>query len=157
MRSGTFEIESHGYQTIVTGIAIANAKVICHVGEDTRVHIFKVPGPNVERFCAHQFFGNTGPQHERTRDFLALHDLFECERRDDVQCLPGIVAFTMPGCPFHNRVVIRHARLLRGLGDTIHIRAQCNHRLARSITPSGNPCRRHARYTPFDFESLFLQ
>ena len=61
----------------------------------------------------------------------------------------------MTRCAFDNRIVIRHARFLRGSRNAVHIADEPDHRLARSV--SGDPRRGDFRDPTLYLETILLQ
>ena len=57
---------------------------------------------------------------------------FTRDRGGDVQRLAGVVPFAVARRAFDDRIVIRDAGLLRRLRNAVDVRAQRDHRLARS-------------------------
>ena len=96
-----------------------------------------------------------GQSIKRARNAFVLHQLLQRERRGDVHRLAGIVPLAVAGAAFHQRLVIRHARLLRNIRQRIGIAAECDHRAAR--TPARNPAGRHAGHAAFHLEAMALQ
>ena len=84
---------------------------------------------------------------------ILLHHFLQRERRDDVNGLPGIVPFPMPGRALNDRIVISHARLLRRLRNAINIRDESDHRLAGA--PGGHPRRGNSRDAALDRKPFF--
>ncbi len=69
--------------------------------------------------------------------------------------IAGVVALTVPRRAFDDRIVICHARLLRGLRDAVDVGAQRDHRLARP--PCGDPRRGNAAKATLHLEAEFLE
>jgi len=127
------------------------------VGENAGIHILEIPVAHVKRFSTDEFFGHAGPEHERTGNFVALHQLLHRQHRHDVQGLPGIVPFAVTGRTLHNRVFVGHAGFLTGFGNAVDVGANGNERLARP--PGRDPGRWNPSYAflhgePFFFEQI---
>ena len=112
-------------------------------------------GADVVGLRAEQLLGDAGPELERPRQMLLLHDLLDRERRRDLQRHAGVVSFAVARRALDHRLVLRDARLLRRLRDAVDVGAQRDDRLARS--PGRHPRRRNAgdaspaRVKPFFF------
>jgi hypothetical protein len=125
------------------------------VRKDDDIGVFEVAVANVVRLGREQFFRDAGPQLDRSRNLLALHDLLQHDRCRDVQRHAGVVSFAVSRPAFEKRIVVRHAGLLRPRRDAVDIGAKRDHRLPRS--PRRHPRRRNAGDPLFDCEPLLPQ
>jgi hypothetical protein len=125
------------------------------VGEDAGIHVFEIAIADVKGLGPHEFFGYARPEHQRTRNLVALHQFFHGQCRYDIQRLPRIVALAVAGCPFYDGVFIGYARLLAGFRDAVYVGADGDNGLA--ATPGGYPGGGHAGDVFLDGEALFFE
>ncbi len=123
--------------------------------EQHGIHAFEVAIANVIGLRAQQLFGDSRPYLDRPREMVLDHHILHRKRRNDVHRLPGVMAFAVSRRARNDGVVIRHARLLRGLRNAVEIGAQRDHRLARA--PRRHPRRRYSRDAVLDLEAILLQ
>ena len=88
------------------------------------------PGAHEEGLAAQKFLGDARPDHQRTGKFFALHEVLDCERRDDIDRLSRIVTFAMARRSFDQWLAIGDAGLLRRFRKAIDIAAERNDRTA---------------------------
>ena len=145
----------HRHEPVAAGVAPRDIQVVADVREQVHVHVLEHPIANEPRLRRHQFLGHTRPEHQRARQLVALHDLLHRNRRDDVERHAGVVAFAVARRAFDDRIVIRHAGLLRRLRNAVDVGAQRDHGLARS--PCGHPRRGNARLAARDREAVLFE
>src|SRR5207248_8666587 len=131
------------------------AQVVVDMAEDRDVGILEVAVADQPRLRADELLRDAGPDADRARQALALHDLLHRENRGDVHRLTRVVAFAVTGRAVDHRIVVGDARLLRRLRDPVDVGADRDDRLAGS--PSGHPGRRNAGNTPLDAEAVLLE
>ncbi len=113
-----------------THLAPAGFQVVPDMGEQHRVHAIEQTVADLECLAGQQLFGDAGPQHQRAGQALVLHQLFQRQRGGDIHRLAGVVALAVPGTAFHQRFMIRDARLLRNVRQRIGVAAERNDRSA---------------------------
>src|SRR5712691_5911505 len=96
-------------------LAPGGRELVADMGEEHGVDVLEHAGAHEEGLAADELLGNARPDHERAGKLLALHEVLDRERRDDVDRLSGIVALAVSWSPFYERLAIGDARLLRGL------------------------------------------
>src|SRR5947199_9088871 len=102
------------------------------MSEDHGINIFEEAGSDEKSLGPEIFLRDSGPENQRSGHMLALHQLFDRQRSRDIQRLARVVAFAVAGRSGNQRIVIPDPWLLRGLWNAVDVRAQRNHRLARS-------------------------
>ena len=143
MRRGAMECVFHRDQSAgAAHLAPSGLQIGADMGEQHRVDAIEQTVAHLERLAGQQFLGDAGPQHQRAGQALVLHQLLQRQRRGDVHRLAGVVALAVARSAFHQRFVIRHARLLRYVRQCIGVAAECDHR--PSGAPARHPSGRHA-------------
>ena len=155
VRALAFERVLHGDEPRTEPAAPARAEVRADVREERDVDVAEHPRADEIRLGADELLRDTRPQLQRAGQVLALHDLLHGERRRDVQRHTRVVPFAVPGRALDDRIVIRHARLLRRLRDVVDVRADRDHRLARS--PRREPGGRDTGVAALDFEAVLFE
>jgi hypothetical protein len=100
------------------------------VREDDDIDVLEVAVANVIGFGPEELFGDARPQFDSAGDLLPLHDFLEHDRGGDIERHPRVVPFAVSGSTFDERIVIRHAGLLRPGRNPIDVGAQGNDRFA---------------------------
>ena len=111
------------------------------MGENHDVNILKQSATNKIGLRSQLLLSNTWPQHDRSWNLFAFHELLENERRRNVHGLARIVPFAVAWGAFDNWVVVSHAGFLRRLRNAVDVTPERDNRLARS--PGRNPRRWH--------------
>ena len=135
--------------------APGDAEVGGDVGEEADVHILEQAGADVVGLGGDEFFGDAGPELDGAGEVLALHDLLDGERGDDVERHAGVVAFAVAGRAFDHGLMPADAGLLRGLRDVVDIGAERDDGLAGA--PGGDPRGGDAGDAALDFEAFLFE
>ena len=104
---------------------------------------------------AEQFLGYPWPDHDGSRNPLALHDLLGGERTDDDHRLPGVVPLPVAGGALDQRLVVGDARFLGRLRDAVDVAAERDHR--RAGAPARHPGRGNPRDPLLDLEAVVAE
>src|SRR6185369_7633928 len=139
VRARTLKVELRADQRGLIALAVRHTHVVADVGEQYRVHVLEHSGAHEIHLAGHQLFGHAGPEVNRARNLLALHDLFHRDGRGDVHRHAGVVAFTVSGRRGNDGILVADARLLARLWNVVDVGAQRDDRLA------GPPRRRPRR------------
>src|SRR4051812_46930887 len=67
--------------------------------EEHGIHVLEDAGTHELRLGSERFFSDAGPEHERTRQLVAVHDLLHRERGGHDQRLARVVPSPWPGAP----------------------------------------------------------
>ena len=133
-------------------VAPAHAHGARYVREQHGVDVVEQPFAGVPRLGAEQFLGDAGPDFDRTRQILTLHDFLDRQSADDHRCQPRVMAFAMARGALDHRLPVGHSRHLGSARNAVHVRADGDHRLA--FAPARPPGRRHAGHAQLDFEPV---
>ena len=87
MRREPLEAKLGRQQRALTAGAPGNTEVVPNMREENYVDVLEHASPNEEGLPRELLLGDAGPEHERARHLLALHDLLHRERRGDVHGL----------------------------------------------------------------------
>ena len=137
--------------------APGGGEIAADMSEDDRIDILEDAVADHEGLAADQFLGDARPEHQRARDLLALHQLLQRERSDEIDRLAAVMAFAMARSALDHRRPPGDARLLRGLGNAVYVAAQCDHRTPGAVGPACDPSGRQARSAPLDREAVLLE
>src|SRR5262245_12411696 len=107
------------------------------------------------RLRADELFRNARPDLDRAGNPVSLHDALQRDSGGDVHGLPGVVTFTVTRRARDQWIVIRDARLLRCLGNSIDVRTERDYGLARA--PGGEPRGWNPGKTALHREAVLLQ
>ena len=132
VRRLAFEGVFHRHQATAATVAPTGAEIRADVVVEHDVDVLEESRAHEMRLRAEQLLGHARPDHQRPRQLLALHDLLHRQRGDDVERRAGVVAFAVPRRALDERIVIRHARLLRALRDAVDVGPERNHRTSRA-------------------------
>ena len=136
-------------------LAPAGLQVETDVGEQHGVDAVEHSVTHLERFSGQQFLGDAGPQHQRTGQPLALHQLLQRQRRGDVHRLAGVVALAVAGAALDHRLVVGEARHLRDVRQRVDIAAERDHR--PTVAEPRHPTARHAGHAARHREAMPLE
>src|SRR6185503_17299773 len=93
-------------------IAPRHAQLAVDVREQGDIDVLEEAFADEIRFRPDELLGGAGPDPDRARQLLALHDLLHREDGGEVDRLAGVVALAVPGSPFHHRRVVGDTGLL---------------------------------------------
>ena len=155
VRALALEVVLDRHQAVSRAVAPRDAEVVADVREEDDVHVLEDARAHEVGLGPEQLLRHARPELERAGEVLALHDLLDRDRGGDVQRHAGVVPFAVTGRALDHRIVIRDARLLRGLGNAVDVGPERDHRLARS--PGRHPRRRDARDPALDREAVLLR
>jgi hypothetical protein len=99
-------------ETGARSIAPRHPQLAVDVGEQRDIDVLEKAFAHEIRLRPDELLGGAGPDPDRARQLLALHDLLHREDGGEVDRLAGVVALAMPGSPFDHRRVVGDAGLL---------------------------------------------
>jgi len=146
VRALSLKGEQRGDEPCPFGVAPVDREVVVDVREERHVGVSEQSVARVVRLGAHQLLGHAGPDLNRARQLLALHEAFHGERRVHDHGESRVVPFAVAGAAVHHRQPARDARVLRRLRNAVDVGAERNDRLAAA--PRGDPRGRDA-HEPF--------
>ena len=130
-------------------------KVVADVGEEHDVDVLEQSGAHHEGLAGEKLLGHARPEHQRAGKLVALHQVLDRERGDDVDGLAGVVALAMAGRALDQLLAVGNAGLLRCLRDAVDVAAERDDGRARA--PARYPGGRHAGNAALDGEAVLLQ
>ena len=156
--AGPLEREFGADQRQATPRSPGDIQVVAHVREEHGVHVLEDALANVVRLASELLLGDAGPDVNRARDLLALHDLLDRDRRGDVHRLTGVVSLSMSRRADDHRVLVSHTGLVARLRYVVDVRAQRDDGLRTGgRAPHCNPRRRNADNAPRHGKAVLLE